>query len=319
MARKTDFFIGGKDGEWETVSDSTKSRLCARKQLLIIFSQFARVTQLLLGVFRDEAAKARELHQKQKREREAEELRRQEAKRRKEEQLKKESAAIYEVTDEEAARLQMEIDSKKSDVNDVPKPASTSAKVSKPLGDEADDENDPKERDRLKPNAGNGCDLPTYRWTQTLSEVELKVPLDITVRPRDVVVKITKKALLIGLKGQPPIIDGELCDEVKTEESMWVLQDGKTIVVNIEKLKGMNWWKHLIKTDPEISTRKINPEPSKLSDLDGETKGLVEKMMYDQRQKEMGLPTSDEQKKQDVLAKFMQQHPEMDFSKCKFN
>ncbi|XP_077227806.1 HSP20-like chaperones superfamily protein [Tasmannia lanceolata] len=169
------------------------------------------------------------------------------------------------------------------------------------------------------PNSGNGMDLEKYSWIQTLQEVTVNIPIPRGTKSRFINCEIKKSHLKVGLKGQPPIIDGELFQSVKPDDCFWSIEDEKFISVLLTKQNQMEWWKCLVKGDPEIDTQKVEPENSKLSDLDPETRQTVEKMMFDQRQKSMGRPTSDEMQKEEILKKFMAEHPEMDFSKTKFS
>lgn len=109
---------------------------------------------------------------------------------------------------------------------------------------------------------------------------------------------------------------------MQADSFVWVLdetKEGKVINISFEKMDRMKWWDCAIKGDPTIDTTKISPEPSKLSDLDGDMRATVEKMMFDQRQKASGLPSSDELKKLEILEKFKKAHPEMDFSNAKIS
>jgi len=161
-----------------------------------------------------------------------------------------------------------------------------------------------------------------YKWTQTIGELDLTAVIPANIKGKDLDVKITRNGIKAAIKGQEPIIEGDFPHPIRVDDSTWTLESGtssKELNVHLDKVNKMEWWAHVVTSAPKIDTSKISPENSSLSDLDGETRGMVEKMIYDQRQKEQGKPTSDEEKKQEMLRKFQEQHPEMDFSNAKMS
>ena len=232
-------------------------------------------------------------------------------------QQKKDESRIEELTEEEAANLRL------TTVNLAapPTPAAGGAEGSSGEGVKEGEEGEEGEGKGAVPvNNGGVCD--NYRWMQTLQDLQVSVPVPAGTKAKGMTVEISKTKIKVQLKGSEALIEGEFHASVKVDDCTWSLGDEgdeRLVQITLQKVNQMEWWKCVCVGDPEINTQKVEPENSKLSDLDGETRQTVEKMMFDQRQKHAGLPTADEMGKQDMLKKFMEQHPEMDFSKAKIS
>ncbi|WMV34027.1 hypothetical protein MTR67_027412 [Solanum verrucosum] len=112
-------------------------------------------------------------------------------------------------------------------------------------------------------------------------------------------------------------LTGELYRPVKVEACFWTLEDQKSISVLLTKIDKMNWWKWVVKGEPELDIEKVEPEITRLSELDPEIQSSVETIMFDQRHEAMGLPTLDEMQNQEMLKFIMEKYPWMDFSRAK--
>lgn len=115
---------------------------------------------------------------------------------------------------------------------------------------------------------------------------------------------IKPKHLLVKLKDQQEsIIDGDLSEKIKVEDSFWSIEDKKYINITFEKAYEAIW-KTVIVGDQEIDPKTVD-NSKKIEEFDLETQGHLQKVLYEQERKRQGLPTTDEEKQQKLMEEVM--------------
>ncbi|CAD6579015.1 MAG: hypothetical protein TREMPRED_002338 [Tremellales sp. Tagirdzhanova-0007] len=178
-----------------------------------------------------------------------------------------------------------------------------------------------KERERSEQSA-----LP-YSWTQDLGTLSISVPLPKGTRGKDCIVVLERKRLKVQLKSSPePILSGELFNDISKDDSSWTVQDA-IMTIELDKVSRRTYpltsmvasRAHSSSEDRHYQNpaRKLEAVGSRRRDpRDGrEDDAGIKK--FDNQQKAMGKPTSEEMKKVEMLDNFKKMHPEMDFSNAK--
>jgi hypothetical protein len=81
------------------------------------------------------------------------------------------------------------------------------------------------------------------------------------MKGRDIVVELKKDTLKAGIKGQTPLIEGELPHAISTAESTWTLttnaDNTKSIEIHLDKINKMEWWAHVVTSAPKIDVPSL--------------------------------------------------------------
>mmetsp|Transcript_9999 Transcript_9999/g.14725 ORF Transcript_9999/g.14725 Transcript_9999/m.14725 type:complete len:226 (-) Transcript_9999:69-746(-) len=163
--------------------------------------------------------------------------------------------------------------------------------------------------DLKKPTKENGFKTPKYEWSQTLKDLTLEYPVTYGTRGKQVECTIAKSSLVLKVRGET-LFNGSFPEDVIVDECFWSIEDRELLVLTLTKVKEV-FWPCPVNGEPSIDIKACVPDAIHISTLDPEARSKVEKMMFDQRAKQMGQPTSDEVNQQRVMDKLMRENPNM--------
>ncbi|KAM3144941.1 hypothetical protein pb186bvf_002946 [Paramecium bursaria] len=173
--------------------------------------------------------------------------RKEQLKKEKEEQRKKEREAEQQKRDEEQFG--------KKDVQAPPaeKIQEEKQEVPQEIVQKLEQKEGEKKEDDEKAPIGNGGKTDKYIWTQTLTEVQVYVPIPFKITKKELTVKIESSSLHIQIKGEAPLVSGQLYEKIQSDESVWTITDGE-----IQDYKGKYIHIEIIKQESSITLVGFN-------------------------------------------------------------
>jgi len=109
-------------------------------------------------------------------------------------------------------------------------------------------------------------------------EIKVVVPIEEGIKAKDCDIKITKKTLRVGIKGQEAIIDDALWKEIDPEDSSWEIDkdDGKRcIILILHKKAKWDQWEYLVKCEDVPGDETITQKVYFDVNVDGDKMGRI--------------------------------------------
>lgn len=158
---------------------------------------------------------------------------------------------------------------------------------------------------------GNGGTTKQYKWTQTLDEITIALPLpklknSNTIRARDLDVQIKRSSISVQFKDDTTtsnaILNGELLDKIKKDDSTWSIEiesgddsaSAPSVLLIILEKTSKRWWNRVLVDESETIDIDLVDKTHTIDNYDEATQGMIRRIIFDEKQERLGLPSSDE-------------------------
>ena len=132
----------------------------------------------------------------------------------------------------------------------------------------------------------NGGVTQRYRWSQSMSELTVEIVLPARIESKsDVDVALTDSSVSVKYQDKV-LVHGVWGSRIRSGESTWIIEDGKSIILSLEKAKH-DWWESLLVGDPTIDTSKVESK-KRIDEYNPETQAAIRKILHDEHMKRTG-------------------------------